>query len=240
MRGTDPSPLAISSNQEEQYVRKLIGLVAVLALVAAACAVSSSETSTAAGVLLDSEVSSAETLPADSGETTSLRNSTTTAPGDSTTTAPGDAGGDDTTSTSTSGNSDGIDPVRSEDQLAESKPTSVGDLPTSSETTVIEEENSLPGLTPFVDLAMKDLANRLGVALAEIGVVSVKEVTWRDGSLGCPKPGFSYTQALVNGTRIVLTANGISFHYHSGGGDPFYCANPQEPLPPGSGGYGDT
>jgi hypothetical protein len=238
MRGTDPSPLEISSNQEEQYVRKLIGLVTVLALVAAACAVSSSDSSTSATGPLDSEVSSAEALPADSSETTPSDNAPTTTPGHAT--SPGDAGGDTTTSTSTSGNSDGIDPVPSEDQLAESKPTSVGDLTTSSETTVIEEENSLPGLTPFVDLAIKDLATRLDVAPAEIGVVSVEEVTWRDGSLGCPKPGFSYTQALVNGTQIVLTVNGVSFHYHSGGGDPFYCANPQEPLPPESGGYGDT
>ena len=119
----------------------------------------------------------------------------------------------------------------------EPKPAPTTTTPPTDPPATVEEPVAAQGM---VDIAKADLATRLGVAMSDIGVVSIEEVTWPDGSLGCPRPGFSYTQALVNGTRILLTANGVVFHYHGGGGDPFYCANPQDPLPPGSGGYGDV
>lgn len=51
----------------------------------------------------------------------------------------------------------------------------------------------------------------------------------------------NYTQALVNGMQIILETGGETFHYHSAGtGTPFLCENPQSPLPPEAGGYGDT
>jgi hypothetical protein len=77
---------------------------------------------------------------------------------------------------------------------------------------------------PAVQLAIADLAERLGIATADVEVVSVDEVTWRDGSLGCPQPGMNYTQALVDGRRIVLNVDGVAYAYHSGrSGEPFYC-----------------
>lgn len=80
--------------------------------------------------------------------------------------------------------------------------------------------------------ARADLAARLGVAVDEVTVAGVEQVTWRDGSLGCPQPGMAYTQALVDGVRVVLEAGGQTYHYHAGGnGAAFYCADPQEPLP---------
>ena len=92
-----------------------------------------------------------------------------------------------------------------------------------------------------VALARADLADRLGVAPETIELVERSEVTWRDGSLGCPQPGMAYTQALVNGSRIVLRHGGVDYHYHSGRGrGPFYCANPQPPLDESAGGYGET
>lgn len=91
------------------------------------------------------------------------------------------------------------------------------------------------------EVARADLAQRLGVETAAIEIVSVREVTWRDGSIGCPRPGMQYTQALVNGSQIVLRHAGVDYHYHSGGGrNPFYCSNPQQPLPEGAGDYGET
>jgi hypothetical protein len=79
-----------------------------------------------------------------------------------------------------------------------------------------------------VGQAKADLAKRLGVAAAEVTVVSSDEVTWPDGSLGCPEPGMHYTQALVQGSRIILEAAGKQYHYHSGGTrPPFLCENPQ-------------
>ncbi|GAA1594850.1 hypothetical protein GCM10009789_56150 [Kribbella sancticallisti] len=85
-----------------------------------------------------------------------------------------------------------------------------------------------------VEQAKSDLAGRLGVPVEAVTVVSTEEVTWPDGSLGCPQPGMRYTQVLVNGSRIVLTVDGKRYHYHSGGRrGPFLCTNPQPPVPGG-------
>jgi hypothetical protein len=84
---------------------------------------------------------------------------------------------------------------------------------------------------PQATVAIEDLAGRLGVAVGEISLISEKSVTWRDGSLGCPKKDMMYTQALVPGTLIVLAAGGAEYQYHSGQGRlPFYCAAPQPPA----------
>jgi hypothetical protein len=80
----------------------------------------------------------------------------------------------------------------------------------------------------LVDEAVADLATRLGVSETDIEVISVEEVTWSDGSLGCPKPGEFYTQALVDGHRIVLGHGEKVYDYHSGGErGPFLCPNPE-------------
>jgi hypothetical protein len=79
--------------------------------------------------------------------------------------------------------------------------------------------------------AIQDLSGRLGIPSGEIQAVSEKRVTWRDGSLGCPKEGMMYTQALIEGTRIVLRVEGRDYQYHSGQGRaPFYCENPVGPA----------
>ena len=84
-----------------------------------------------------------------------------------------------------------------------------------------------------VHLAVADLMERLDVARDEITVVSVADVTWRDGSLGCPEPGRAYTQALVAGQRIVLAVDGTEYAYHSGRGrEPFYCPPERAQDPP--------
>jgi hypothetical protein len=78
-----------------------------------------------------------------------------------------------------------------------------------------------------VCLARQDLAQRLGIASGDIAVIAREEVTWPDGSLGCPKPGMGYTQALVAGQRLILEAAGRRYHYHAGSDKQFfYCARP--------------
>jgi hypothetical protein len=80
-------------------------------------------------------------------------------------------------------------------------------------------------LTSEVERAIADLTERLGAG-ATIEVVVAHELTWPDGSLGCPEPGMSYTQALVDGYRIELTDGQASYGYHGAiGGDPFLCEN---------------
>lgn len=98
-----------------------------------------------------------------------------------------------------------------------------------------QTQESEPTETPQEDAvsaeqeqAIADLADRLGVDASEIEVVSVEDVTWPDGSLGCPEPGKMYTQAMVDGQRIVLAHNGEEHTYHAGGDRaPFHCANPE-------------
>lgn len=93
---------------------------------------------------------------------------------------------------------------------------------------------------PAIRTAVADLATRVGIDPEAIDVLEVREVTWPDGSLGCPEPGVGYTQALVNGQLVVLGAAGSRYEYHSGPNRPlFYCANPTAPAAPG-GGSGDT
>jgi hypothetical protein len=87
---------------------------------------------------------------------------------------------------------------------------------------------------PEVTTAKADLAKRLKMRADDIEVVKAEEVTWRDGSLGCPQPGLEYTQALQNGMLIVLKVKGKEYEYHSGvGGKPELCeGKAQKPLPP--------
>lgn len=71
------------------------------------------------------------------------------------------------------------------------------------------------------DAIVDDLAGR-GVGAPEL--VSATAVTWQNGALGCPQPGQSYTQALVDGMRVVVTADGATYDYRFGTGDtPLLC-----------------
>jgi len=86
---------------------------------------------------------------------------------------------------------------------------------------------------PEVQAAVADLAERLAADPADVTVLEVREVTWRDGSLGCPEPGLAATQALVSGQLVVLERDSVRYEYHSGPGRPlFYCAKPNPPLEP--------
>lgn len=86
--------------------------------------------------------------------------------------------------------------------------------------------SSNPGseLQEVVDQAVQDLSGRLGVSTDAIEVESAEAVTWPDGSLGCPEPGHSYTQALVEGFRVILRHEGEVYDYHAGSDTPpFLC-----------------
>ena len=75
--------------------------------------------------------------------------------------------------------------------------------------------------------AIADLAGEAGLGTEAIDLVSYEQVTWRDGSLGCPQPGKMYTQALVEGYRVTLRLNGETVFYHGATGHaPFRCDNP--------------
>lgn len=57
---------------------------------------------------------------------------------------------------------------------------------------------------PPVAAAIADFAARERVDPASVSLRRLQRVTWPDGSLGCPKPGMMYTQALVDGYWLEL------------------------------------
>jgi hypothetical protein len=84
-----------------------------------------------------------------------------------------------------------------------------------------------------VVIARRMFAESLGLSAASVAVESIEEVTWNDGSLGCPQPGMMYTQAIVPGWRITMTDGGSNTAvYHAGekpgGGTPtvIRCTTP--------------
>ncbi|MBP8921114.1 MAG: hypothetical protein KBG85_15515 [Micropruina sp.] len=88
---------------------------------------------------------------------------------------------------------------------------------------------SVPAGTPAevsaarLEAIRADLTGR-GVQAGEVRVVSADNVRFNDGSLGCPRPGVQYTQAQVDGMRVVVEAGGRSFDYRFGRGDaPVLC-----------------
>jgi hypothetical protein len=104
-------------------------------------------------------------------------------------------------------------------------PSSTAPPTTGSDTSTMPINEQLPIVAPALD----DLAGRLQVAPADIEIVSTEEVTWPDGSLGCPEPGMSYTQALVEGSKVILQHDDRVFVYHAGDDDvPFLCASDEK------------
>jgi len=67
----------------------------------------------------------------------------------------------------------------------------------------------------LLDNILSDLAQKIGVDGTTIQVLRSEAIIWNDGSLGCPKPGEFYTQALVNGYRVVLKAGDKEYDYHA-------------------------
>jgi hypothetical protein len=65
----------------------------------------------------------------------------------------------------------------------------------------------------ILDAILADAAQRSGVEADDIAVTRAESVTWSDGSLDCPEPGMSYTQALVDGYHVVLDAGGEELDY---------------------------
>ena len=60
-----------------------------------------------------------------------------------------------------------------------------------------------------------DAARRFQVAKSAVVLVRAEQVTFPDGSLGCPQPGRMYTQALVPGYRLVARSAQGEIRYHA-------------------------
>lgn len=93
------------------------------------------------------------------------------------------------------------------------------------------EESPLTGEVPldFVAEIVADAAARTGVAAEDILVTVAESVLWSDGSLGCPQPGEMYTQAIVEGFRVVVdTGDEGELDYRTGGTNFWIICDPAE------------
>lgn len=99
--------------------------------------------------------------------------------------------------------------------------TSTTGAPTTSESEMPEQD--------IAAVAIQDLAARLDVSEQDVEIVEVRDVQWPDGALGCPEEGKFYTQAVVDGTRVLLGADDRIFDYHAGDdGEPFLCESEEK------------
>jgi hypothetical protein len=89
-----------------------------------------------------------------------------------------------------------------------------------------------PDQNPLVSQAKGDLAERLGVPVEEIKLLSFTEVVWPDASLGCPQPDMAYAQVAQEGVLIRLGVGREMYFYHSGGDQaPFLCEGTSQIVP---------
>ena len=82
-----------------------------------------------------------------------------------------------------------------------------------------------------LDPILTAAAERSGVARGDLEVIRAEQVTWSDGSLGCPEPGQMYTQALVDGYHVVIVAGDEELDYRVGSAGSFRLC--ESPLPRG-------
>jgi hypothetical protein len=102
-----------------------------------------------------------------------------------------------------------------------------GGDPMSSDRTVFEDGDIDIGLTPFIDDAISDLADRLDIDPAAIEPVTGVLVVWSDSSLGCPEPDMIYAQVVGDGSVIELRVGDRYYRYHTGGeAELFLCEQP--------------
>jgi hypothetical protein len=79
----------------------------------------------------------------------------------------------------------------------------------------------------IIDPIVADAAGRLGVDPSSVKIVAAETQTFSDGSLGCPRPGEMYTQALVDGYQVIVEANGRQLDYRGSGPGRFkLCEQP--------------
>ncbi|HMT31481.1 MAG TPA: hypothetical protein PKC73_12050 [Dermatophilaceae bacterium] len=82
-----------------------------------------------------------------------------------------------------------------------------------------------PSLASYVDIARADLSKRLAVDPSAIEVTAAGSVTWTNSALGCPAPGMSYIDEVIDGALVILRSGGQEYRYHAGGArGPFLCA----------------
>jgi hypothetical protein len=132
------------------------------------------------------------------------------------------------TAACTGGSANPTPPAASLDVPAPSTLPAPGTAPT-----VTPGEGSVPQVV--IDAAIADAASRADVDPSAVTVISTEARTWPSGALGCPEPGYLYTDMLTPGYRVVVEAGGREYDYRAtrrGQGDVRRCSRPPADDPP--------
>jgi hypothetical protein len=93
--------------------------------------------------------------------------------------------------------------------------------PSSDQPTPESATPSAPGAIDLpasvIDPVVAEVAGLAGVPVDQVVVISAEAVTFPDGSLGCPMPGMVYTQAMVDGYKVVAEAAGTTYDFRGSG-----------------------
>jgi hypothetical protein len=73
-----------------------------------------------------------------------------------------------------------------------------------------------PEVRVVVEAAIEDLRHRAFTGRQPIRVIIARPETFPNGALGCPKPGMTYTQGLVEGFRVILGQGDRAWIYTAG------------------------
>jgi hypothetical protein len=112
---------------------------------------------------------------------------------------------------------------------ATTTPSTVASTSSQPSTTTTEGDVNPPDTSDPTEAAIIELSRRLLVTRDQIEVVEARQVTWPDGSLGCPEEGMVYTQATVEGTQVLLRVDDRVFDYRAGDdGSAFLCASDEK------------
>ena len=97
-------------------------------------------------------------------------------------------------------------------------PTAIASYPepTTAPTNVVPVPTPIPvDLTPAQMGAVQALSDKYNIPVDQIKIISTEEATWPNGCLGVVLPGVMCTDAIVDGFRIILEANGQQFEFRT-------------------------
>ena len=80
------------------------------------------------------------------------------------------------------------------------------------------DQRKFAAAQPWLDLAVRDLADRLGTRPVAIRTQQVEAAEFSDSSLGVPETGCVYLAVVTPGYVIRLVAQGAVYEYRAGGG----------------------
>lgn len=83
-----------------------------------------------------------------------------------------------------------------------------------------------------VRLAVRTLAEKLGIEEEAVRLGSASKITWRDAGLGCPEDGARRDPAPTPGYRVVLRVDSLVYRVHVTSGRAVVCGKPLEAEAP--------